>query len=260
MSLREYHRPTDPESAASLLRRRHTTTRPIFLGPRPAALHEHTWEAAVDLSSLGLVFIKRDADDGFRIGALTPLQDIVTAPDLKQYAGGLLSHGARFAAHLGLRNASNLGGVLTTAEGAPEIRLALLVLAAETMSADGFITEVRLPAQTLLTSLQRVARTPLDEAIVAVAIGLQREDNVVARARLAVSGISHTPVRLKSAEGILASQAPTPNLIDKVAAAVVRAADPTYSDYRGSAEYRREMAAVLTRRAVEMAWQGEGNG
>ncbi len=257
MSLREYHRPTDRESAAYLLSRTHTTTRPIFLGPRPVALDEQTWEAAVDLSRLGLAFIKRVADGGFRIGALTPLQDIVTSPDLQQYAGGLLSRGARFAGHLGMRNVSNLGGVLTTVGGAPELRLALLVLDYQPVSAEGFITELRLPAQTLVTSLERVARTPLDEAIVAVAVGLQPRDSVIAQARLAVSGISKYPIRVEAAEAILTAQKPTPNLIDKVAAAVVSAADPDYSDYRGSAEYRREIAAVLTRRAVETAWQQE---
>ena len=133
------------------------------------------------------------------------------------------------------------------------------MLAAETMYADGFITEVRLPAQTLLTSLQRVARTPLDEAIVAVAIGLHREDNFITQARLAVSGISESPIRVEAAEAILAAQTLTPNLIDTVTAAVVSAADPDYSDYRGSAEYRRQIASVLTRRAVETAWQQERN-
>ncbi len=259
MSLREYHRPHDRESAASLLRRTHIITRPIFLGPRPIALHEQNWEAAVDLSRLGLAFIKRDTEGGFRMGTLTPLQDIVTSEDLQRYAGGLLPRAARMAAHLGIRNAANLGGVLTTTRGAPELRLALMVLGAETISEDGFITEVRLPAQNTLTSLQRVARTPMDEAIVAVTVGLQRKDNVVAQARIAVSGISHTPLRIESSEAILASQTLTTDLIDAVAAAAMRASDPDYSDYRGSAAYRSQMAAVLTRRAVESAWQHEHN-
>ena len=255
MSLHEYHRPTDPESATALLRSEETDAWPIYVGPRPTTLHEQNWEAAVDLSQLGLDFIQQDAEGGFRIGALTSLQDIVAAPDLQQYAGGLLPRATRLAAHLGLRNTANLGGVLTTAEGAPEVRLALMVLEAETVSADGFVTQVRLPAQTLLTSLQRVARTPLDEPIVAVAVGLQAGDGVVARARFAVSGIGQNPMQVETAEAILQSQALTSELIDKVAASVMDSADPSYCDYRGSAEYRREMAGILARRAVVAAWQ-----
>ena len=255
MSLHEYHRPTDPESASALLRSGATDARPIYVGPRPTTLHEQNWEAAVDLSRLGFDFIQRDTEGGFRIGALTSLQDIVAAPDLQQYAGGLLPRATRLAAHLGLRNTANLGGVLTTAEGAPEVRLALMVLEAETVSADGFVTQVRLPAQTLLTSLQRVARTPLDEPIVAVAVGLQAGDGVVARARFAVSGIGQNPMQVETAEAILQSQALTSELIDKVAASVMDSADPSYCDYRGSAEYRREMAGILARRAVVAAWQ-----
>ena len=255
MSLHEYHRPTDPESATALLRSEETDAWPIYVSPRPTALHEQNWEAAVDLSRLGFDFIQRDTEGGFRIGALTSLQDIVAAPDLQQYAGGLLPRATRLAAHLGLRNTANLGGVLTTAEGAPEVRLALMVLEAETVSADGFVTQVRLPAQTLLTSLQRVARTPLDEPIVAVAVGLQAGDGVVARARFAASGIGQNPMQVETAEAILQSQALTSELIDKVAASVMDSADPSYCDYRGSAEYRREMAGILARRAVVAAWQ-----
>ena len=255
MSLHEYHRPTDPESATALLRSEETDAWPIYVSPRPTALHEQNWEAAVDLSRLGFDFIQRDTEGGFRIGALTSLQDIVAAPDLQQYAGGLLPRATRLAAHLGLRNTANLGGVLTTAEGAPEVRLALMVLEAETVSADGFVTQVRLPAQTLLTSLQRVARTPLDEPIVAVAVGLQAGDGVVARARFAVSGIGQNPMQVETAEAILQSQALTSELIDKVAASVMDSANPSYCDYRGSAEYRREMAGILARRAVVAAWQ-----
>ena len=255
MSLHEYHRPTDPESTSALLRSGEADARPIYVSPRPTALHEQNWEAAVDLSRLGLDFIQQDAEGGFRIGALTSLQDIVAAPDLQQYAGGLLPRAARLAAHLGLRNTANLGGVLTTVEGAPEVRLALMVLEAETVSADGFVTQVRLPARTLLTSLQRVARTPLDEAIVAVAIGLQPEDGVVTRARLAVSGIGQSPMQVEAAEAMLQSQVLTSELIDNVAASIMDSADPDYCDYRGSAEYRREMAGVLARRAMATAWQ-----
>jgi carbon-monoxide dehydrogenase medium subunit len=140
-------------------------------------------------------------------------------------------------------------------EGAPEFRLALLVLEAETISADGFVTEVRLPAPTLLTSLQRVARTPLDEAIVAVAVALQPGDGVVARARLAVSGIGQSPMQVEAAEAMLQSQVLTSELIDELAANIMESADPNYCDYRGSAEYRREVAGVLARRALAAAWQ-----
>ena len=47
--------------------------------------------------------------------------------------------------------------------------------------------------------------------------------------------------------------------LDAVADAAMTASDPAHSDYRGSATYRRQMAAVLPRRAVEMAWQQEQN-
>ena len=85
MALREYHRPKDPKSAADLLHRTQPTTRAFYLSPRPIALHKRNWEAAVDLSNLELDLIQTESDGGFRIGVLTPLQNIVEAPHLKTY-------------------------------------------------------------------------------------------------------------------------------------------------------------------------------
>jgi CO/xanthine dehydrogenase FAD-binding subunit len=81
---------------------------------------------------------------------------------------------------------------------------------------------------------------------------------VVDTARLALIGAWPQPVRLARAANLLDEQPLTGSLIEIVAQAVVEEVHPR-GDYLGSADYRRAMAGVLTRRALE-ACLGEGKG
>ena len=267
--LQEYHRPTDAKRASSLLERISTETFPLYIAPCPTAVHERSFEAVVDLSALNLEYIRvndDDADGYIRIGALTTLSQLTGSSLLISYACGLLPQAARLAGHHGLRNIANVGGVLTSSQGPPEVLLALMVLDATIVFNDNsfvsaqlletsdhrgkFITEIRLPHKRAHTALQRVARTPMDEAIVAVAAAVYREDNLVKGVRLALSGVTSTPRRFPSVEELLTK----PVYDDAVHKALMTVISPV-PDYRGSIDYRREMAAVLTRRALAIATQ-----
>ena len=77
------------------------------------------------------------------------------------------------------------------------------------------------------------------------------------RYTLAVCGlgcVASTPVRAKEAEALVRGQRFTPELAREAGAAAQQVTDPI-SDVRGSAEYKRAMAAVFVRRALEQAWQ-----
>jgi len=88
-----------------------------------------------------------------------------------------------------------------------------------------------------------VARTPLDQAIVA-AVGAVVGQTV----RVAVAGASPLPFVVETTVDDLPA-----TVIDRLAAAVTRQTAPV-ADYRGSADYRRKMADVLARRALEAAF------
>jgi len=268
----EYHRPADWASARELLRR----APPLLLGPRVSIPLYGDAEAVVDLSRLDLAYIK--VDEGIHLGALTPLQDLADSPQLQTLANGLLSQAARLTAHYGLRNLATVGGALLSREGPPEILLALLALdAAVVVRGDGtreiplavawledaaleivrpgeVIVEVKFaqPAQGAGTALERIARTPRDESIVSAAAVIEAIDGVCRKARLAVAGATPRPQRMTSAERLLEDQPFTPEQLQKAAQAVMTEAHPI-ADYRGSAEYRRAMAGVLSRRALEAA-------
>jgi CO/xanthine dehydrogenase FAD-binding subunit len=75
-----------------------------------------------------------------------------------------------------------------------------------------------------------------------------------ATARLSLTAVAPTCIRAAEAEAMLTGETLTAALIDRAAAAAAAAAKPI-DDVRGSAEYRREMVAVIAGRALSMAWR-----
>jgi CO/xanthine dehydrogenase FAD-binding subunit len=302
--IREVHRPADLSAASELLRRTDLRAAPLLLGPRPPLPPTGDAEAVVDLSQLELDYII-DGDDGaVHLGALMPLQDLADSRLLKSLANGLLSDAARLSAHLGLRNAATVGGVLFSREGPPEVLLALLALdttvvvrsddasarevvevnvadlapqrialepqhgEAETtktreiplagfqpnaLASGELVVEVKFerPAAQTGGALERVARAPRDEAIVAAAAVVEAADGVCRKARLAIAGAGR-PQRMSAAENILEGRPLNDTWLQKAVEAVEADVNPV-SDFRASAEYRRAMAGVLAWRALERA-------
>jgi carbon-monoxide dehydrogenase medium subunit len=101
----------------------------------------------------------------------------------------------------------------------------------------------------------RVTRTPADAPIVGAIAVVDLDDSrgaraVVRQARLALTGAWGDPARLVESAGLLVGDALSAARIQQVAAAVEQEVAPR-DDFYGSADYRRAMAAVLTRRALE---------
>jgi carbon-monoxide dehydrogenase medium subunit len=273
----EYHRPKDWTSALETLRRPEVNTQPLQIGPRPEAISNWKADAVVDLSQLDLSYIKSEGGK-VHIGALTPLQELAKSELLQSSAGGVLAQAAHLSAPLGIRNLAVLGGALTSKAGPPEVILALLALdAVVVIRSDGergrekplmdflaagaqlnrgeVLIEAHFPAaNTNGGGLARVALTPRDEAIVAAIAVIQAEGGKVKQARLAVAPSSAQRQRFEAAEKLLEGQAFTPEQLEKAAAVVKDQAKPI-ADYRGSVEYRREMVAVLAKRALQAAWK-----
>jgi carbon-monoxide dehydrogenase medium subunit len=120
------------------------------------------------------------------------------------------------------------------------------------LATPALITELVIPrwGDSTGAALEIVSRTPADAPIVAVAAMLAFAGDRVAHARLALAGVAGTVVRLPEIEAMLADQALTPDLIASAAARVPELLHPA-GDFRGSAEYRRAMAGVLTQRALK---------
>jgi carbon-monoxide dehydrogenase medium subunit len=92
-----------------------------------------------------------------------------------------------------------------------------------------------------------------DYAVAGSAVQLTlAEDGTVARAGIALTNLGIAPIRATAAEAALTGQAPGDDTIAAAAQAAADAADPV-ADRRGSVEYKKNMARVLTTRAIRKA-------
>lgn len=122
-----------------------------------------------------------------------------------------------------------------------------------TIDGDEIITTVRIP---LAPSGRRSAYvkflpgTQDDYATVSIAAVLDHDERgAVTAARIAAGSVGPTALHLPSASDLLVGHAPDPDMLNAVHAAVRDEVEPR-SDRRGSADYKREMAGVMARRAV----------
>jgi CO/xanthine dehydrogenase FAD-binding subunit len=265
--IRQYERPATVAQAVQRLRQAGRGAAPLVACPR---LPDNPFPAAaavIDLQALGLDYVTAD-DAVLRIGALAPLQALVDSPQVQPLAQGVLAQAAYLAAHFGLRNLATVAGAVTGVDGGlsgpPEVLLTLLALDAEAVvqgdqmrrvplatyepSAGELLIELSVPRPAGAGGgLARVARTPLDWAMVAAVAVV-----TPATARVAVAGASPQPMVAEVALG-----GPADRIADRLAEAVDAGTQPE-SDVRAGADYRRAMARVLTRRAVDQALANRG--
>jgi carbon-monoxide dehydrogenase medium subunit len=262
----QYHRPETLDDALALLRRDKTTV-PLAGGTSLLPSRDPHVQTVVDLKALGLDEL---SFEGFhlQIGAMVPLQRLVESPAV----GGFLAAAARLEGPITYRSAATVGGIIATGDPLSHLLIALLVLDAQihlrlpdpaTVSLDrildapskfldgGLITGV-----TALSAdgapgvaMQRVARTPRDKPIVAVAVRVTREGDLCGGVRIALAGVADRPICAYEAEDRLKGQIFDKGLVDVAVSNLLEHLNPP-SDFKGSSEYRREMAAVLTRRAL----------
>ena len=119
------------------------------------------------------------------------------------------------------------------------------------------LTEIVIPAQPARAGwayTKFLPRTADDYATVSVACVVSLEDgsNRCREARVALGSAGTTPIRAEAVEAALRGQELTPQRLREAAQQVEGLVDPI-SDFRGSADYKREMAVVWTRRALEQA-------
>jgi len=227
----------------------------------------------------GLSGVRR-ARGGITIGALTLVTDLLHDPVI---AGTypLLSEVAEHFASVQIRNLATIGGNLCNAAPSADLALPLLVFDARLQVhgpagvrqfdiADFFINvnKTALRRGEILTSIilprprprsgaahaKLGVRQAMDLAFVGVAVALQLAPvkKECASARIALGSVAPIPMRARSAELILEGNPLTNDLISQAAAAAAEESRPV-SDLRASAEYRRDMTEVLTRRALREA-------
>lgn len=236
----------------------------------------------IDINGIrSLAYIRRRADR-LHVGALTRQRAVEASPLVRRHAP-LLWEAIRFVGHPQIRTRGTVGGSLAHADPSAELPAVLAALNGEvvlrgpagerTITARDFftgylttalgpadlLTEVRLPLPPANagTAFVEVARRQGDFAIVGAAVVIQRSNGTVTDLRLAFTGVGPGPVRATDAETMLAGTAASVKTFSEAARVAAAGLDPD-SDIHASATYRREVAAVLARRALELAWQRSG--
>jgi len=117
------------------------------------------------------------------------------------------------------------------------------------------ITVPLLPPASGATFLKFLPRTADDYATVAVSVTvtLEQDGERCREARIALGSVGMTPLRGRAAEALLSGERRGASLLHAVGEAVKGEVDPL-TDHRGSAAYKREMAAVMVGRALAQAW------
>ena len=100
--------------------------------------------------------------------------------------------------------------------------------------------------------LKLTPRRAMDLAIVGVAVVVTAQDGLCQDIRIALGAVAPTPIRARKAEAVLAGQKLDDDVIGKAALTAAAEARPI-DDHRASAEYRRDMVAVLVKRAIKQA-------
>jgi carbon-monoxide dehydrogenase medium subunit len=125
------------------------------------------------------------------------------------------------------------------------------------LNPDEIITELfipRLPPNSGAAYLKFLPRTADDYATVSAAavLTLDKTSKNVADVRIALGSVGTTPIRATAAEDVLRGQPLKTEAFAEAGEKAKEAVDPI-SDFRGSAGYKKEMAAVFVRRALEKA-------
>jgi aerobic carbon-monoxide dehydrogenase medium subunit len=277
----EYHMATSVADAVAVLNRTEDDDAKVLAGgqslipmlsmrlARPSIL--------VDINGLAdLDYIRREGE-WLAIGALTRTRTVERSAEVRA-AAPLLAEAMRFVGHVTIRNRGTIGGSVAHADPAAEAPAVLCALDAEmvitgangtraigannffhgflttAVQPDELLTEIRIPALPAGTgcAVEELARRHGDFAIVAVFAAVTLGgDGRCTHARLALGGTNPTPLRAREAEAVLVGNA-LDETIEQAAQAAAAATNST-NDVHAPAEYRQEMASVLTRRALRRA-------
>jgi aerobic carbon-monoxide dehydrogenase medium subunit len=237
---------------------------------RPAVL--------IDLGRVPELSGIRELDGGVALGAMTR-QRTVERSELIRERAPLFRQALAHVGHPAIRNRGTVGGSLAHADPAAELTAVAVALDAElvaqsatgqrtipaeeffvgfystALEPDELLVEVRIPraADAVGTAFLELARRHGDFALVGVAATVARNGGgVISDARLVFTGLGGQPVRARQAEAGLCGATPGPEAF-AAAAEIVAGEIEARSDAHATGEYRRRVAGVLARRALEEA-------
>lgn len=241
-----------------------------------------TVDYLIDLKHIpGMKYIEYDETEGLKIGALTTLREIETSPLVKE-KNPAVAHAAKVVASTQIRAKGTMAGNLCNASPSADTPPILLAQNAKVlvqgpnkdryiMMDDFFVgfKKTALEPGEIVTGFvipplkegesaaytKHAVRKAMDLAIIGVAVKLTMDGDVCKDARIALGAVAPTTMRARNAEKALIGKKLTDDVIVEASLAARDECSPI-SDIRASAEYRRDMIRVFTKRAIKQALEG----
>ena len=274
-----FHAPTSLKEAADLLAQYDGEGKIMSGGTALILLLKQSLVQPDHLISLHRVPEARgiEVKDGvLHIGGLVTQREAEQSAVVRE-ATPLLANAYSRVATVRIRNAATVGGGLAQADPAQDPPASLLVLNAsvKVMSSSGervipiedwfvdyyetsiaedeIVTELLVPVQPKdlgWTYIKYLPRTEDDYATVAVAALGKAENGKITEARVGLGAVAATALRASNLEAALVGADAKLDVLKDASQGIADIVDPT-SDPRGSADYKRDMAVVFARRALE---------
>ena len=232
-------------------------------------------EHLIDLNGVAELSFFQEEDGWLRIGAMTRQRQIEKS-DFVAERWPLVVEAIRYIGHAQIRNRGTIGGSVAHADPAAELPAVMAALDAQlvirgpsgertvgpdeffltylttSLAPDELLVEVKVPPLPAGSrpAFQEISRRHGDFALAGaaglVALG---DDGVCQDVRIAMFGVAPGPYRAREAEDLLKGEKPTEALLREVGLKAAENLEPD-SDIHASAEYRKEVGAVMVRRAL----------
>ena len=226
----------------------------------------------------GLNGIRFDPKEGLTIGASARLAEVASHPDVRSYYPALVN-AIQSMANVEVRNMGTVAGNICNAAPSADTAPPLMTMGAEVtlvglkgerrLSLDQFfkgpgltamehgeiMTSIHVPippAKSGASYLRISCRCGVDIAAVGVGVMAEFNGKACKQVGIVLAAVAPVPLRATKTESIMKGQAWTRELIEQAGDQAAEEAKPI-SDVRASAEWRKRMVAVLTRRALEEA-------
>lgn len=227
----------------------------------------------------GLEYINYNSEQGLSIGALTTIRALEKSAEIRQKYP-IISQTASQFGNIAVRNVATLGGNLCNAVPSADTAPGLIGLSAKAKIAgsDGVrvvplesffvgLDSTVLKTEEILVELQVSVPAPNTKGVylkytvrgkcdlpvvgVAVILTLEPKDRVCRDIKIVLGNVAPTPIRACSAEEIIKGQIVDEAIIDRCAQVASDEAHPRPGSYRASAEYKKAMIKVFTKRAIK---------
>jgi carbon-monoxide dehydrogenase medium subunit len=234
-------------------------------------------ENLIDINPVSELDYIRSDNGTLAIGARTRQSTLERSQEAAERAP-LMVEAVKNVAHPSVRNRGTVGGSIAYADPASELPAVVLAMDGEVVltsargqrmlsaaeffqgpytnacSADELLTEVRLPGWPDGTghAFLEFQRKHGSYALMGSAVLVHLDGENVDRVAISLCGVDETPVRAFKAEELVAGSAPTNEVFEEAAEAAAPELNPL-PDPKGSPEYRRKLAKVYIRRALDLA-------